>query len=182
MKYNKDDIQTVLDLAQCIVGVLRAAGYDAHIVGGALRVLAVGGSTSDVDIAVLTTVKESQLLHKDTQILFKFAGLNFHLQHCMAYAGACGFIADWRSGDINIISYDKETYPTVESLVQGFDYNFNMYLLNSDSTLRNVSLQGNDRVYLNTNIASHHNIDRVMNERTPRFKEMLGHLDWSACL
>lgn len=182
MIYTKENISTVLGLAKLVVGVLRGAGYDAHIVGGALRVLAVGGSTSDVDIAVLTTLEEFQSLHKDTRILFKFADLNFHLQHCRAYAGACGFIADWRSGDINIISYDKEAYPTVESLVQGFDYNFNMYLLNADDTLRNVSLQGNDRVHLNTNIASHHNIDRVMNERTPRFKEMLGHLDWSACL
>ena len=86
--YFKETIEPVLVHAKSMCGVLRAAGYDAHIVGGALRVLAVGGTTFDVDIAVLGTQRESVLLDADLRILFKTA--QFRLQHTQAYSSRCG--------------------------------------------------------------------------------------------
>ena len=176
--YCKETIEPVLTRAKWICGVLRAAGYDAHIIGGALRVLAVGGTTSDVDIAVLGTQGESALLHEDLRILFKTE--QFKLQHTQTYSSRCGFIADWRSGDINVICYDTDRYDTIDELVLGFDYNFNMWLLSDQGTLRNPFSMDNTVVTLNTNIATHHNLDKVKFERTPKFRAMLNHLDWSA--
>lgn len=176
--YCKETIEPILAHAKSICGVLRAAGYDAHIVGGALRVLAVGGTTSDVDIAVLGTQRESALLDADLRILFKTA--QFRLQHTQTYSSRCGFIADWRSGDINVICYDTDRYSTIDELVLGFDYNFNMWLLSEHGTLRNPFSMDNTVVTLNTNIATHHNLDKIKFERTPKFRAMLNHLDWSA--
>ena len=178
MSFNIYNIEPELAKAKLYTGILRAAGYDAHIVGGALRVLAVGGTTLDVDIAVLGTQKDSTSLHNDLRILL--GGLaKFELQHTQTYSSRSGFIADWRGGNINIINYDTDRYSSIEELVLGFDYNFNMYLLDSDHKLYNPYPLGANKVWLNTNIATHHNLDKVVNERTPRFKKDLPHLDWS---
>lgn len=178
--YTKETITPVLEQAKFAVGILQAAGYDAHIVGGALRVLAVGGSTADVDIAVIGPTDEQIALHNDLRILFKYTNFEFRLQNVATYGGKAGFLSDWRSGSINVINYDAAVYSTVVDLVQGFDFNFNMYLLSNNDTVYNVFKGGTDKVYLNTNIATHHNIKKVHTERLPRFRKMLSHLDWSA--
>ena len=55
-----------------------------------------------------------------------------------------------------------------------------MWLLSEQGTLRNPLSMDNTVVTLNTNIATHHNLDKVKFERTPKFRAMLNHLDWSA--
>ena len=178
MNFSRSNIGPLVKQAELLVGILKAAGYDANIVGGALRVIAVGGETSDIDIAVICSKQEYHLLKKDLGILFHTLGINFDVVHEQVYKSSVGFLADWRCGPINIIAYDSALYPNVKTLVQGFDFNFNMYLQGA-SGLYNVSPVGTGYVWINTNIASHHNIDRIKTERLPRFRSMLGHLDWS---
>lgn len=175
--YTKENIHTVLQGANMSVGILRAAGYNAKIVGGANRVQVVGGYTSDVDIGVLCTKEEVSLLKKDLHILFSAIGIKWILKHESAYEGSSGFLADWRVGDLNLIAYDSALYPNFDTLVLGFDFNFNMYLQDKEGLFYNPS--GHTKVWLNPNIADHHNKSRVVEERYLRFRAMLAHLDWS---
>ncbi|MEG7613883.1 hypothetical protein U2053_14665, partial [Listeria monocytogenes] len=65
-------IETVAK-AQHVVGVLKAAGYtEAAVVGGALRTLALGGETQDVDIAVICEdTYDYECLTNDLRILIQ---------------------------------------------------------------------------------------------------------------
>lgn len=173
MNYNE-----TLKRAEFAVQILNAAGYDAHIVGGALRVQALGGTTNDIDIAVITTFKEGELLNKDVNILLDRLGFNFKLQHQNSdYTDDSDlFIADWRSGDINLIAYNRSVTPTVRDLVNTFDLSINMFYKENGVLKNDIWLQGIGAVVINPNTKGH---NPHLKERIARFKQEYSHLDWS---
>lgn len=182
MSFNKETIQPIYNNADTIAGVLNAAGYPSQIVGGALRVLALGGTTSDVDIAVLVEdFRDSENLQADLRILLKPLGYHFSLQHSTGgYAGNDGFLADWRSGDINIIAYTTEVYTDFNQLIGKFDMNINQWYYNAEGMLANAHYSHvNRKVKVNPLRDKCTRLGRL-DSRVARFKADLPHLDWSA--
>ncbi len=177
------DLQATLASAKTIVGVLDAAGYKAHIVGGALRVLALGGETSDVDIAVLCDdFGDFDDLHNtitDIQTTLLLAlGFKFDLKHQSVAYRDTEFLADLRSDNINIICYAGWKVPTVKDLVDGFDLNINQWYFDEDGELVNHHFVGN-AVHINPKRDNPEQVNRLA-ERIARFKELYPTLDWSA--
>lgn len=177
--YNKDTIFPVLDTALSTVGILRAAGYDAHVVGGALRVLGIGGETSDVDVAVLCTPEEAPSLHNDTSILLGF--MDYQLCHWSGYTETVGFLADWRSSKapINIIAYDINYYETASGLVKRFDLNINQFepiACHSDGII-NQYFDGHN-VKVNPERDHDYQTDRLA-DRIKRFSSIYPDFNWS---
>lgn len=164
--------------AKFAVSILQAAGYDAHLVGGALRVLAFGGVTNDIDIAVLVDgVREAALLHEDMDIVLDKLGYNFRLKHQSDYNNATAFLADWREEFINIIAYDKQYVTDINDLVNHFDLNINSILM-VDGELRSSVIDiKNPVVRANPFVES--KAGRLRTERVERFKVEYSHLDWS---
>lgn len=181
MSFTKETIYPVLAKALLHVNILRAAGYDAYVVGGALRVLALGGETQDVDIAVILPFDDTYALRADIDILLGRLA-PYSLQHWSAYDDNQGFLADWRSltGDINIIAYDKLHYDNVDELVAKFDLNINQYsaITNEADELINPYLCENNVVKINPERDNDYQTNRL-DSRINRFKAQYPHLDWS---
>lgn len=179
MTYNVNTIQPVFDKAIKQVQVLRDAGYDAHIVGGALRVLALGGTTSDVDIAVLIPFELTWELRADVDTLLR--DQSYVLQHWSGYEDNKGFLCDWRSAsDVNIIAYDNAHYPDVGSLVGKFDLNINQFLtvLDQDYTTLHNPYLADGVVRVNPERDNDYQTDRLAT-RIAKFKDIYTDLDWS---
>lgn len=181
MSYTRETILPVFNKALLQVGILRAAGYDAHIVGGALRTLALGGVTQDVDIAVILPFDELWALRNDVDVLLSPLRMYFDLQHWSGYDDNKGFLADWRenSADINIIAYDNEHYKDVGELVSKFDLNINQWdaVSEHDHELNNAYMVG-DKVMVNPDRDHDYQTNRLA-DRIRRFKDAYPMLDWS---
>lgn len=185
-KYSGNDLNTLLLSAGNKVAVLRAAGYDAYIVGGVLRAVMYDGSTSDADIAILiNSCSEEMALHKDMSILFQAD--HFVLQHgaqgASEYTENRGFLADWRSAntDVNVIAYHRGVYPNINDLVAAFDYNINSWYLDPHKNPVNPMVNGRDRnqvVKVNPLRDPIYQEKRAA-ERLARFRADLPKLDWS---
>lgn len=170
-----------LERAKTIKGILKGAGYNCEIVGGALRVLALGGSTQDVDIAVIVEGGwEYHALVADMRILLRpFAPCIQHSHDLSGYSSNDGFMGDLRLGNINVIAYSKDTYPNIDALIGKFDLNINQWYIDSDGNLENDYWCPNrQQVKINKYRDSCHRIGRL-DERIARFKQDLPHLDWS---
>lgn len=182
MGFNQETIQPIYNNANVITGVLNAAGYPSQIVGGALRVLALGGTTGDVDIAVLLEdFTDLNRLQADLRILIQPLGYDFALQHCSGlYSDSDGFVADWRCGDINIIAYNTERFTNgFTSLIGQFDLNINQWYFDAhDNLVNDYYVLEEKKVLVNPERDGGGRVNRF-GERIARFKEALPHLDWS---
>lgn len=181
MSYNQETVLPLVDQASTIEGILKAAGYPAQIVGGALRVLALGGTTGDVDIAVLIEdFRDLENLQSDLRILLNPLGHRFSLQHSTGgYAGNDGFLADWRSGDINIIAYTTEVYTDFNQLIDKFDMNINQWFYDESGKLVNKHWNTQSKEVVVNPLRD--NCTRLgrLDARIARFKDDLPHLDWT---
>lgn len=161
-------INNLPDIVRADVNVLEAVQYEPHLVGGVLRVAALGGTTADVDIALIVN-------HNDTTITTILERLGYTVQHVQEskYANETnGFLADYRKDDINIILYSSVVYSDVQELVSSFDLNINKYYL-QDGKLCNNHFDGTVVVY--TEDSNH---ERHL-ERITRFSKEYPNLDWT---
>ncbi|QGH73769.1 hypothetical protein [Vibrio phage vB_VhaP_VH-5] len=167
MHFSEDELHLEV---QNTLQVLRGLDYQPHLIGGVLRVAALGGTTADVDIALIEDSTDQLVL----DVLLK--GLGYNLQHVQdsKYANETnGFLADYRKGDINIILYSSEVYNNVRELVSSFDLSINKYYLDSDGVLCNDHFDG--YVVKCTESSNHtHNLERIT-----RFKTEYPDLDWT---
>lgn len=181
MKYNQETVLPLVDQASTICDMLNAVGHKSQIVGGALRVLALGGTTGDVDIAVLVDdFNDFSNLQTRLWTSIKIAGYDFQLQHSTGgYAGNDGFLADWRSGDINIIAYTTEVYTDFNQLIDKFDMNINQWYYDDEGDLVNDHWSyTTNKVKVNPLRDNCTRLGRL-DARVARFKADLPHLDWS---
>lgn len=181
MSYNQETVLPLVDQASTICDMLNAVGHKSQVVGGALRVLALGGTTGDVDIAVLVYgFNDLENLSTRLRTSIKIAGYNFVLQHSTGgYAGNDGFLADWRSGDINIIAYTTEVYTDFKQLIDKFDMNINQWYYNDAGMLANAHYSHvNRKVKVNPLRDNCTRLGRL-DARVARFKADLPHLDWT---
>lgn len=181
MKYNQETVLPLVDQASTICDMLNAVGHKSQVVGGALRVIALGGTTGDVDIAVLVEdFRDLDNLESDLRILLNPLGYRFSLQHSTGgYEGNDGFLADWRSGDINIIAYTTEVYTDFKQLIDKFDMNINQWYYNGEGMLANAHYSHvNKKVKVNPLRDNCTRLGRL-DARVARFKADLPHLDWS---
>lgn len=167
--------------AQHAVGVLKAAGYtEAAVVGGALRVLALGGATQDVDIAVICEdTHDYECLTKDLHILIQPI-IGERVIHChdkSGYGSTDGFFGDFRLGNINVVAYDRSTYEDIGELISKFDMNINQWYIDDHGLLENDYFDGS-KVEINPHRDSCYKEARL-DDRIKRFKESLPNLDWS---
>ena len=172
-------IETVAK-AQHIVGILKSAGYtETAVVGGALRVLALGGTTQDVDIAVICTNQyDYNCLVNDLRILIQPL-LDERITHChdkSYYGSTDGFFGDFRSGKINIVAYDKSAYDDIGELISKFDLNINQWYLDDNGLLENDFFDGST-VEINPERDVCRREGRLV-ERIERFKADLPELNW----
>lgn len=124
------EVQNVLDW-------LKEEGFVAAVVGGFCRHTMYGTGTEDIDIAVLVeTVDEIEVLQNEFGVPVHKRSVLDKAEKSL-YEGHTGFVADWREGNINIIAYDKYRYSCIPTLVQSFDFNFNMWYVDEDGTLKN---------------------------------------------
>nr|CAH1066687.1 Uncharacterised protein [Acinetobacter phage MD-2021b]CAH1066846.1 Uncharacterised protein [Acinetobacter phage MD-2021b] len=122
---------------QNVLSWLKDNGFTAALVGGYCRKLKYGKDTSDIDIAVLVeTLDEVEVLQNEFGAPVHKRSVLKQAEQSM-YEGHTGFVADWREGNINIIAYDKYSYNDIPTLVQSFDFNFNMWYVAEDGTLKN---------------------------------------------
>lgn len=162
-------ISNLLEKVQADKDVLEALQYTPHLVGGVLRVAALGGTTADVDIALIVH-------HNDDVIKTVLERLGYTVQHIQdsKYANETnGFLADYRKDDINIILYSSMVYSDVCELVSSFDLNINKYYLQEDGALCNDHFDGTVVVYTENS-----NHERHL-ERITRFSAEYPHLDWT---
>lgn len=159
---------------QNVLGWLKDNGFTAALVGGYCRKLKYGKDTSDIDIAVL--VKDID----DIAELQAEFGLPAHSQQLLTkaerslYEGHTGFIADWREGNINIVAYDGEFHHSIPQLVESFDFNFNMWYLAEDGTLKNPDpLVEVHKVRLGNSLGSRPSVARLA-----RFYNEFSEWDW----
>ena len=186
-KFERKEVLPMLRHAKGICKTINELGYEAYVVGGALRTMMFGGYTSDVDIAVLCNVGDVDKIRSRSLRLSQF-----EVQHDREYSSADGFLADYRSGDFNIIFYDLTVYPNVESLLGRFDLNINMlYMGCNDSSINSFTPE---IIKATQNVDYYHDVLTVMfnplrqdefyrersTKRIERFKNsgMKG-LDWS---
>ncbi|AKQ06837.1 nucleotidyltransferase [Acinetobacter phage Fri1] len=153
---------------------LQDAGFTAAVVGGYCRALKYNKVTNDIDIAVLVeTLGEIEVLQNEF-------GAPVHKRSVLEkaekslYAGHTGFVADWREGNINIIAYDKYSYKDIPTLVQSFDFNFNMWYVDEDGTLKNHDpFVGVHKVRLGSSLGSRPSVARLA-----RFYNEFSAWDW----
>lgn len=146
---------------------LDALHYEPHVVGGVLRVEALGGETKDIDIALLLHRAE---VKSAISILQR---LGFEVQHEQSseYTEQTGFFADLRSGNVNIIIYDAAAYSNVQQLVKSFDLNINKYY-EYNGTVHNDCFDGEFVEYT----ASSQHVFKP--ERIVRFRDEYPTLNW----
>lgn len=166
-----------------LVEVLKAAGYtECAIVGGALRVLALGGDTQDVDIAVICDdIEDYNNLAIDVNILLsRIAHAPFdHMHDKSGYGSTDGFLGDWRSGVINIVAYKKSDYFNLMELVNRFDLNINQWYLDNDGDLRNDFYDPDTGVVeINPLRDGEYKLERLT-DRIERFRKTYPELDWT---
>lgn len=162
-------LSNLTSTAQSDIHILRATNYEPHLVGGVLRVAALGGVTADVDIALIID-------HQDEAIKIILERLGYTVQHVQdsKYANETnGFLADYRKDDINIILYSAIVYSDVRELVSSFDLNINKYYLQEDGELCNDHFDGTVVVYTENS-----NHERHL-ERITRFSAEYPNLDWT---
>ncbi|QVD48871.1 putative tRNA nucleotidyltransferase [Acinetobacter phage vB_AbaP_APK128] len=124
------EVQNVLDW-------LKEEGFVAAVVGGFCRHTMYGTGTEDIDIAVLVeTVDEIEVLQNEFGVPVHKRSVLEKAEKSL-YEGHTGFVADWREGNINIVAYDREYHRSIPQLVKSFDFNFNMWYLAEDGTLKN---------------------------------------------
>lgn len=146
---------------------LDALHYKPHVVGGVLRVEALGGETTDIDIALLLHQAEV----KSAISIMERLGFEVQHEHSPVYTGQTGFFADLRSGNVNIIIYDAAMYHDVQQLVKSFDLNINKYYEHA-GTVHNDCFDGTFVEYT----ASSQHIFKP--ERIVRFRDEYPTLNW----
>lgn len=146
---------------------LAALHYEPHVVGGVLRVEALGGETKDIDIAVILHRAEVKAA------ISIMERLGFEVQHeqSSAYTEQTGFFADLRSGNVNIIIYDAGMYRDVQQLVKSFDLNINKYYENAGTVLNDCF----DGEFVEYTASSQHVFKP---ERIVRFRDEYPALNW----
>lgn len=173
-----------LKRAELLAGILsNGAGYNAALVGGALRVQALGGETSDFDIAIIVDGNdELEALHRDvTRIVCPKLGFNFQVSHYSEYGNSGnGFLADWRFEDINIIAYDIDVVSDIDDLIGKFDLNINQWYRDEDGNLVNDYFdKSTGVVQINPHRDGLGQINRLK-DRIERFKIIYPELNWTA--
>ena len=151
-----------------LVSTLCNLQYDPLLIGGVLRVAALGGSTADVDIALIVPSND-KFIHTTLE------HLGFDLVHTQdsKYADETnGFLADYRKDDVNIILYSAAVYTDVRDLVSSFDLNINKYYL-EDGALCNDYFDGYVVLYTENSNHQRH-LDRIT-----RFSLEYPDLDWT---
>ena len=170
---NRDNLGSYLNDASLWVNHLNALGHDeVGIIGGARRVQALGGSTTDIDIAVIIEPCKLYELRRDLE------STSFQLQHFSPYEDSEGFFADWRSGSINIIAYDAETYSSIQDLIGRFDLNINQFYVDTNGNIQNDYFDGST-VKVNPKRDHQHQTGRL-DSRIRRFQDLYPELDWSS--
>lgn len=159
----------ILERGYNVLGILRAAGYEAYVVGGILRTLMYGGETKDLDIAVVCpTPQELENLKKDLNLFYRCN--KFELQHESSYDATGTYLADWRGhGDVNIIAYRAQS---IQDVLSDFDYSFNTFYSNGPLHIDNPFGNGNPVVVLRKDCKKRDE------DRYKRFREMYPHLIW----
>lgn len=171
--------------AKLVVSILEKMDYNVSIIGGALRVVALGGTTQDVDIAVLVDGTDGlNILEQEVnQVLnnIPWYGEEFSYSHTRSYSDSDGFLADWRSGRVNLIAYNSNCYPTIKSLVDQFDLNINQWYVHPTTGVTNDYLDYSDGI-----LSVHINPKRDcqghtlrLSDRIQRFKLIYPHFNWS---
>lgn len=150
------------------VTVLEALQYEPHLIGGVLRVAALGGKTADVDVALIVSSKDT-FIH---EVLCKAGFTLVHTQDSKYADETNGFLADFRKDDINVILYSDAVYADVQNLVSSFDLNINKYYLR-DGVLCNDHFDGYNVVYTESSNHTRHL------KRITRFSAEYPDLDWS---
>lgn len=152
-----------------IIKSLTTLKFQPEVIGGVLRVEALGGSTKDIDIAIRVTPEDYAWARK----VLLVAG--YEVQHACntEYAKGLGFFADFRKGDVNVIVYNRNLYPTHASLIESFDLNINKYYEEA-GRLRNDCFDGTVVLY------SAHHLHLPRPERIERFRSEYPHLNWEA--
>jgi len=171
--------------AELTVKVLERLGYAVSIVGGALRVAALGGTTQDVDIAVLVDgVDGLSRLENDVHEVLNRVPLcdeEFRYSHERSYSDSDGFLADWRSGKVNLIAYNSNCYPTIKSLVDQFDLNINQWYVHPTKGMVNDYIEFDNHVVsviVNPKRDCQGHTLRLA-DRIQRFKLIYPHFNWS---
>jgi len=180
----KEELTDAMCEAKLVVHILEKFGYMSSIVGGALRVVALGGTTQDVDIAVLVDGTEglSTLEKEVDQILnnIPWCGGDFEYSHARSYSDNDGFLADWRSGQINLIAYNSNCYPTIRSMVDQFDLTINQWYVSPTTGVSNDYLKydnGKPIVEVNPKRDCQGHTIRL-SDRIQRFKRIYPHFNW----
>lgn len=159
--------------AQPIIAELARYGYNPAIIGGVLRVEALGGVTKDIDIAVRIT---PAVLGQCSTLLSKLGCVCVHV-NTSKYNYRDGFLADFRVGDVNIILYNEYHFPSLTRLVNSFDLNINMFFEEEDvygeMEVYNMQFNGETVQY-----APHH-LHVPKPDRITRFRKEYPELDWS---
>ena len=154
--------------AALIIAVLQGFHFQPHIVGGVLRAEMLGGTTKDIDVAVLVGEQDITAIKS---LLERFAYVCAH-ENESEYTEQSGFWADYRLGDVNVILYNSQTYRTLDALVSSFDLNINMYYERGGSVLNNY--------FDGTVVTYTHDIKHAQKpERIARFRREYPELDWS---
>lgn len=157
---------------QEVLDCLKQLNHPVSIVGGALRAEVLGGTSKDVDIAIICGSYDLDLISK---VLNKAPE---HV-HQTKYAEQSAFLADWRlhGGMVNVIAYCVDSYSTIGELVLGFDFNINSFLW--DSSTHIIDTNGFDgRNVLPCNYC----VGRRNPERIRRFVQEYPELNWTEVL
>lgn len=160
-------LSNLTQVVQDDVQALKTLHYEPHLVGGVLRVAALGGTTHDVDIALIVG-------SRDMAIRVVIERMGYDLQHTQdsKYADETnGFLADYRKEDVNIILYSAAVYEGVADLVASFDLGINKYYL-KEGVMCNDHFNGKDVIYTENSNHKRHL------ERIQRFATEYPDLNW----
>lgn len=156
-------------------------GFTTDVVGGLLRCIKLGGTTKDIDIAIILTHPDQLRI---IRILLRLRGYSVRPgQNPEAtYSGSTYYVGDWRKDiddgyNINIIAYLPPHPIGIRDLVRNFDLNINTWYLDADGIIHNDLFNFQARYVCTT---PNRGIDAAVHRRIIRFKSMYPQLDWSS--
>lgn len=159
-----------VEIEATITSVQSALGLDVELVGGALRDAVLGGGVSDYDL-VFVGDREQMYNYMCTLTILGFEPCN-HSE----YASDEPYVFDMRKGAINIIMYDEEIVPDIDTLVSKYDMNINQYRL-VGGQLVNPYFDGTT-VKINPYRDALGHTTRLQ-KRVEKFRAKYPNLDWS---
>jgi len=155
-------------------------GFTTGVVGGLLRCIKLGGTTNDIDIAIILPNPD---LLRAIHLLLRLRGyVGRPIRNTeTTYRGSTYYVGDWRKDiddgyNINIIAYVPPYMMSIRELVRNFDLNINTWFLDSDGMIYNDLFSMRAKYVA---VTPHRRIDTSVNRRIQRFKQMYPQLDWS---